>query len=136
MIGAMNDSKQIAADLFARFSAGDIAGVLDLMTDDVTWRLPGKPELLATAGVYDKNRLRRLFDRMYSQLVDGLEMTVLSSIAEGDRVAVEVESKGDLRNGRQYRQQYHFAITLRDGKIAVVHEYLDTLHVHDVWIRA
>ena len=136
MIGAMNDGKQIAADLFARFSAGDIAGVLDLMTDDVTWRLPGKPELLATAGVYDKNRLRRLFDRMYSQLVDGLAMTVVSSIAEGDRVAVEVESKGDLRNGRQYRQQYHFAITLRDGKIAVVHEYLDTLHVHDVWIRA
>jgi uncharacterized protein len=136
MIGAMNDSKQIAADLFARFSAADIAGALDLMTDDVTWRLPGKPELLATAGVYDKNRLRRLFDRMYSQLVDGLEMTVVSSIAEGDRVAVEVESKGDLRNGRQYRQQYHFAITLRDGKIAVVHEYLDTLHVHDVWIRA
>lgn len=132
----MNDSKQIAADLFARFSAGDIAGVLDLMTDDVTWRLPGKPELLATAGVYDKNRLRRLFDRMSSQLVDGLEMKVVSSIAEGDRVAVEVESKGDLRNGRQYRQQYHFAITLRDGKIAVVHEYLDTLHVHDVWIRA
>ena len=136
MIGAMNDSKQIAADLFARFSAGDIAGALDLMTDDVTWRLPGKPELLVTAGVYDKNRLRRLFDRMYSQLVDGLAMTVVSSIAEGDRVAVEVESKGDLRNGRQYRQQYHFAITLRDGKIAVVHEYLDTLHVHDVWIRA
>jgi ketosteroid isomerase-like protein len=132
----MNDSKQIAADLFARFSAGDIAGALDLMTDDVAWRLPGKPELLVTAGVYDKHRLRRLFDRMYSQLVDGLEMTVVSSIAEGDRVAVEVESKGDLRNGRQYRQQYHFAITLRDGKIAVVHEYLDTLHVHDVWIRA
>jgi uncharacterized protein len=132
----MNDSKQIAADLFARFSAGDIAGVMDLMTDDVTWRVPGKPELLATAGVYDKNRLRRLFDRMYSQLVDGLEMTVVGSIAEADRVAVEVESKGDLRNGRQYRQQYHFAITLRDGKIAAVTEYLDTLHVHDVWIRA
>jgi ketosteroid isomerase-like protein len=131
----MNDSKQIALDLFARFTAADIDGAMDLMADDVSWRLPGKPELLATAGVYDKKRLRRLFDRMYSQLVDGLKMTVLSSIAEGDRVAVEVESSGDLRNGRQYRQQYHFAITLRDGKIAVVHEYLDTLHVHDVWFR-
>src|SRR5688500_2307238 len=75
---AMNDSKQIAADLFARFTAGDVTGALDLMTDDVTWRIAGKRELLATAGVYDKARLRRLFDRMYSQLVDGLKMTVLS----------------------------------------------------------
>jgi hypothetical protein len=77
-------------------------------------QLPSQPrrsgELLATAGVYDKARLRRLFDRMYSQLVNGLEMTVVSSIAEG--------------------------ITLRDGKIAAVNEYLDTLHIHDVWIRA
>ncbi|HTE50989.1 MAG TPA: nuclear transport factor 2 family protein [Kofleriaceae bacterium] len=131
----MSDSKQIASDLFARLSASDVAGAMDLMTDDVTWHIPGKKELLPTAGVYDKNRLRRLFDRMLSQLVGGLKMKVVSAIAEGDRVALEVESSGDLQNGREYRQQYHFAITLRDGKIATVHEYLDTLHVHDVWIR-
>lgn len=131
----MNDSKQIAHDLFARFTAADLDGVLDLMTDDVTWRIPGNPELIPTAGDYDRKRLRRLFDRMYSQLTDGLQMTVIDSIADGDRVAVEVESRGDLRNGRQYRQKYHFAITIRDGKIARVHEYLDTMHVHDVWFR-
>ncbi len=68
--------------------------------------------------------------------VAGVAVAVVGAIAEGERVAVEVESKGDLRNGRQYRQQYHFAITLRDGKITAVHEYLDTLHVHDVWMRA
>ncbi|HKA88309.1 MAG TPA: nuclear transport factor 2 family protein [Haliangiales bacterium] len=128
-------NKEIAAELFARFSAGDIAGVLDLMTDDVTWRIPGKPELTPVAGPYDKDRLRRLFHRMLSQLKDGLKMTVLGAVAEGDRAAVEVESSGDLHNGRQYRQQYHFLMTFRDGKIATVREYLDTHHAHDVWIR-
>ena len=128
-------NRQIAAELFARFSAGDIPGVLDLMTDDVTWRIPGKPELTPVNGVYNKERLGKLFRRMLSQLEGGLRMTVTGLVTEGDRVAVEVESSGDLRNGRQYRQQYHFAIELRGGKIAAVREYLDTHHAWDVWIR-
>lgn len=128
-------NKQIATDLFARFTASDIDGVLALMADDVTWRLPGKPELLPTAGVYDKERLGRLFRRMVAALEGGLKMTVVGMIAEGDSVAVEVESSGDLKSGREYRQQYHFLITLRDGKIATVREYLDTHHAWDVWIK-
>jgi|SRR5581483_1759855 len=128
-------NKQIAADLFSRFSAGDIAGVLALMTDDVTWLIPGKPELSRAAGVYDKARIGRLFQRMLDQLENGLKMTVTGSVAEGDRVAVEVESSGDLRNGRQYRQQYHVLIELRDGRISAVREYLDTQHAYEVWMK-
>ena len=129
------DNKRSAVELFARFSASDIPGVLDLMTDDVTWRVPGKPELSPVAGIYNKERLKRLFGRMLAQLEGGLQMTVLGLLAEGNDVAVEVESQGDLRNGRKYRQQYHFLITFRDGKIASVREYLDTHHAFDVWIR-
>lgn len=128
-------NKQIAADLFSRFSAGDITGVLALMTDDVSWRIPGKPELSRVAGVYDKARIGRLFQRMLDQLENGLKMTVTGMVAEGDRVAVEVESSGDLRNGRQYRQQYHVLIELRDGRISAVREYLDTQHAYEVWMK-
>jgi len=130
------DNKRSAVELFARFSASDIPGVLALMTDDVTWRVPGKPELSPVAGIYNKDRLKRLFGRMLAQLdKGGLQMTVLGLLAEGNDVAVEVESQGDLRNGRKYRQQYHFLITFRDGKIASVREYLDTHHAFDVWMR-
>jgi len=129
------ENKRIAAELFARFSASDIAGVMGLMTPDATWRVPGKPELSRVAGIYDKDRVQRLFQRMLAQLKDGLKMTVIGSIAEGDQVAVEVESTGDLHNGREYRQQYHFLITFREGKISSVREYLDTHHAHDVWMR-
>jgi ketosteroid isomerase-like protein len=131
----IEDNKRCAMDLFACFTASDIPGVLALMTDDVTWRVPGKPELSPVAGIYNKERLKRLFDRMLSQLEGGLQMKVVGFVAEGADVAVEVESEGDLRNGRKYRQQYHFLITFRDGKIASVREYLDTHHAYDVWLR-
>lgn len=55
-------------------------------------------------------------------------------VAEGDRVAVEVVSEGDLTNGRQYRQEYHMLLEFREGKISAVREYLDTQHAHAIWI--
>lgn len=127
-------NKQVAREFFERFSASDIPGALALMTDDATWLIPGRRDRMRTAGLYSRERIARLFHAMLEQLQDGLKMTVKSAIAEGDRVALEVESQGDLRNGRQYRQQYHFAIELRDGKICAVREYLDTQHAHDVWL--
>jgi ketosteroid isomerase-like protein len=128
-------NRTTAIELFERFTASDLDGVFARMTDDATWRVPGRPELSRAAGVYDRARMRRLFERMLAQLTAGLKMTVVGTVAEGDRVAVEVESSGDLRNGRQYRQQYHFLMTFRDGRIASVHEYLDTHHAYDVWMR-
>lgn len=105
-------NKATAQRFFELFSASDIDGVLALMT-----------------------RIGRLFHRMIDTLTSGLRMTVLSCIAEGDRVALEVTSSGDLKNGRLYRQEYHILMEFRDGRICAVREYLDTQHAHDVWIR-
>ncbi len=70
---------------------------------------------------------------MVQALEGGLKMTVVSCMGEGDRVAVEVVSAGDLKNGRQYRQEYHMLLEFRDGKIKSVREYLDTQHANDIW---
>ena len=127
-------NRATARRFFDLFSASDIDGALALMTEDATWRIPGKKELSPTAGLYPKEKIGRLFHRMLSALTTGLRMTVTSSLAEGDRVALEVTSSGDLKNGRRYRQEYHFLMEFKDGKISAVREYLDTQHAHDVWI--
>ena len=129
-------NKAAAQEFFDRFSASDIEGALALMTDDATWLIPGKPQRMPTAGLYTKERIRKLFCTMLKQLESGLQLTVKSMVAEGERVALEAESGGDLKNRRRYRQQYHFLIEFRDGRISAVREYLDTQHAHDVWLGA
>ena len=125
-----------AREFFARFSASDIEGALALMTDDATWLIPGKPDRMPTAGLYSRERISKLFYTMLKQLESGLQLTVKNMVAEDDRVALEAESSGDLKNGRRYRQHYHFLIEFRDGRISAVREYLDTQHAHDVWLGA
>ena len=127
------ENKAVAFKFFERFTASDIEGALGTMTDDATWWIPGKKERSPSAGLYPKDKIGRLFHRMVNALKDGLKMTVVSCIAEGDHVALEVVSAGDLKNGREYRQEYHMLMKFRGGKIASVREYLDTQHANDVW---
>ena len=126
-------NRQVAEELFAKLSAGDVPGALATMTDDATWTAAGRRELLPAAGTYDKRRLEKLFNAMLGQLKNGLKMTLKGMVAEGDKLALEAESYGELRNGRIYNQHYHFLIEFRGGRICAVREYLDTQHAHAVW---
>ena len=85
--------------------------------------------------MHDKEQIARIFHRMAGRLKNGLRMKVKSAIAEGDRVALEIESHGELENGRVYQNEYHTLVTVRDGKIREVREYLDTQHVHRTWFQ-
>jgi uncharacterized protein len=125
----------LAASFFERFSANDIAGVLDLMADDATYWLAGKPGQLPGTGLLSKAQIATVFHRMGERLSDGLRMEVKNTVAQGDRVALEVESHGVLKNGRIYNNQYHLLMQLRGDKIVAVKEYYDTFHVWDTWYR-
>ena len=130
---SIESNKQLATDLFARFSANDIAGALDLLADDANWWIAGKPDTQPAAGEHDKAWMARLFHRMVSQFEGPMPMTIRGLVAEGDKVAVEVVGDGKLRDGRRYQNEYHLLLTIRDGKIAAVREYLDTQHVVATW---
>jgi uncharacterized protein len=128
-------NKQTAAEFFARFSAGDIAGAVDLLSADATWWIAGKPELFPPAGLYTKEEIAKLFARMTDRLKNGLSMTVKNAIAEGELVALEVESHGELANGRIYDNEYHTLMRVFGGQIREVREYSDTQHAHSVWLE-
>jgi uncharacterized protein len=129
------DNKQTAVEFYARYSAGDIPGAVGLLSADATWWIAGKPELFSAAGRYRKEEIARLFGRMADRLTNGLSMTVKNAIAEGDLVALEVESHGELTNGRVYHNEYHTLMRVLGGQIHEVREYSDTQHAHAVWLQ-
>ena len=113
------------------FSAGNFDAALDLMTDDATWWVAGKFEL---SGTKTKAEFGELVKGIGAAMPNGLKITPKGVIAEGDRVAVEAESYGELANGKVYNNQYHFLIELSDGKIKAVREYLDTIHAKEILV--
>jgi uncharacterized protein len=131
---SIQENKETANQFFVKFSQSDIPGAMATMTDDATWTIPGTPEINPSAGLYSKEKITKLFYGMLKRLKGGLKMTPSAMVAEGDKVAVELISEGDLLNGRLYRQSYHMIMEFRDGKISAVREYLDTQHAYAVWM--
>ncbi|PQM26288.1 hypothetical protein CVO77_14605 [Sphingopyxis lindanitolerans] len=131
----IEDNKIVVRRLMDRLTAGDTKGAVDLLSDDGRWWVGGKADLFPVAGYKNKTELRALLDDLILPMPNGLSMTIKSMIAEGDRVAAEVESYGEAPNGRLYNNEYHFLIIVRDGLIFEVREYLDTMHGFDVFVR-
>ncbi len=133
---SIEDNVAIARRFYDSFTAGDLEGVMATLSEDAQFRVPGKPDELSSAGWYDKAKIRKLFEFMTSRLKGSLRMEVLSVLADGDRVALEVTSEGDLENGRRYNNEYFVLFTIRGGKIVEVREYNDTLHAYKIWLEA
>src|SRR4051812_21547817 len=95
-------NKQIARSFFERLHARDIAGALDTLSDDVTYWIVGRREVIPSSGTHNKERMRRMFTQMMERLENGMDMTIKNIVAEGEQIALEVESYGLLKNGRIY----------------------------------
>lgn len=132
---AIEENRRIAVEFFRRIDHNDVAGALALLADDVNYWILGDRAVTPSAGDHDKSAMSKLFHVMFKTFKDGLRMRVLGTTTEADRVALEVESRGELKNGRVYQQKYHILMTIRDGRITAVREYLDTQHVHEVWFK-
>ena len=86
------------------------------------------------SGEMDKNGIGELIGTVRSVIPEGMKLTPTEWTAEGDRFALEMESYGKLANGKVYNNLYHFLVTVSDGKIKVLREYMDTHHVKQVCI--
>jgi ketosteroid isomerase-like protein len=130
-------NKQLITKLFDNISNGKVAAAMELLTDDCVWTIPGKPDRLPVAGPKKKAELTGLFQQLLVDAIPkGLHLKANDFISEGDRVAVEAESIGDVANGRVYQNHYHFMFNIRGGKISKVNEYCDTLHVKETFLDA
>ena len=53
-------------------------------------------------------------------------------MAEDEHAVMEWTSRARSRSGEPYENHCIGVFTVRDGKIARVHEYMDTLYAHQV----
>jgi uncharacterized protein len=94
--------------------------------------LAGHPDQFALAGTKNKAQFAEMLTAIESGMPNGIRLTITGVTAEGDRVAVEMNADGVSATGKEYHNQYHDLLEVRDGKIHAGREYLDTAHAQDV----
>jgi ketosteroid isomerase-like protein len=100
-----------------------------MLADDATWWVIGDPQRLRVAGLKSREQTARMLRNMHKVLPNGMTHRIIGVTAELDRIAVEVEAEGSWSDGSPYRNTYHFLLRLRDGQVAEIREYMDTMRI-------
>ena len=115
---------------YADFQKGDIASLLDRLTDDVVWTTPYPPEIVPHGGARTGKDGVRLF---FEQLARGYEITKFDPrefIASGDYVVALVTIAGHAREtGVAANEDTAHVFRIRAGKISEFREYADARSV-------
>src|ERR1700722_18937911 len=115
---------QTVKDFFAAIGRGDRERLLALVAEDIEWIIPGEDWPLAGtrhghAGLAD--------------LLETAPQTIETSaeprefVAQGDRVLVVGFARGKIKaTNKTFEDDWIFAITVRDGRLTNIREYVDT----------
>ncbi|HEX3983024.1 MAG TPA: nuclear transport factor 2 family protein [Acidisoma sp.] len=115
---------QTVKDFFAAIGRGDKEGLLALAAEEIEWIIPGEAWPLAGtrgghAGLAD---LLETASKTLETFTEPREF-----VAQGDRVLVVGFARGKVKaTNRTFEDHFVFAITVRDGRLTRIREYIDT----------
>jgi uncharacterized protein (TIGR02246 family) len=125
-------NKALVVEYFRRIQAGDAAGAADMFAQDGAIILPSKT--LLPSETRGRDAIRTLIEPLSEIFPETGHKVILDLMtAEDDRVAATGHSESVHASGRLYNNHYHFLFIIRDGKILESREYMDTLHMTDVF---
>jgi hypothetical protein len=115
---------QTVMDFFAAMGRGDKQGLLALSAEDIEWIIPGKDWPLAGT-----HRGHAGLTALLQKASETVETSTEPSeyVAQADRVLVVGVAKGKIKaTNKPFKDDWVFDITVRNGKLTKIQEYIDT----------
>jgi ketosteroid isomerase-like protein len=120
-----SENKELVREAFAALELGNGRPFVDLLGDDVRWRIIGTTEW---SGTWEgKSSVQHaLLDPLFAQFATTYRSSDVRLIAEDDRVVIEFRGDVTTKSGRPYRNTYCYVCRLEGGKVRELTEYCDT----------
>jgi uncharacterized protein len=120
------DNTQVVQQAYENFKTGNIAALLEQMADDVTWQLP-EVEHVPFAGRRQGRAAVEQFFAKLAEVQDPRSFEPQEYVAQGEKVVALGHYVWQVKaNGRTYASDWAHVFTIRNGRIAGFHEYMDT----------
>ena len=116
---------QTVKDFFAAIGRGDREALLALVAEDIEWIIPGEDWPLA--GTHRGHAELAALLQKASEEVETTYPEPPEFVAQGDRVLVVGVATGKIKaTNKPFKDDWVFDITVRDGKVTKIREYIDT----------
>lgn len=122
---SIEENVQVVKDFFAAMGGGDRQSLLALVAEDIEWIIPGKDWPLA--GTHRGHAGLAALLQKASDTVETSFPKPPEFVAQGDRVMVVGFATGKVKaTNETFDDDWVFAITVRNGKVTNIREYVDT----------
>jgi uncharacterized protein len=116
---------QVVKDFFAAIGSRDKQRLLALVAEDIEWIIPGEDWPLA--GTHRGHAGLNHLVQKANETVETSYPKPPEFIAQGDRVLVVGLARGRINaTNRTFEDHWIFDITIRNGKVTNIREYVDT----------
>ena len=121
----IEDNVQVVKKFFAALGSGDKQGLLALVAEDIEWIIPGEDWPLA--GTHSGHAGLEYVLQKASEEIQMTYPEPPEFIAQGDRVLVVGVATGKvIATSKPFEDNWIFDITVRNGKLTNIREYIDT----------
>ena len=132
----IEENKQIVREAYGAISNGDAEGFLNRLSDDIEWYFIGSHRFSGTMKG-KKQIVNELFNVLGEELEGtGISLEIKQLIAESNKVVAEMQGTARSTSGQDYNNTYNLILTLKNGLITEIREYLDTELVTEVFGRS
>jgi ketosteroid isomerase-like protein len=122
---SIKENVQVVKDFFAVIGSGDKQRLLALVAEDIEWIIPGEDWPLA--GTHRGHAELADLLQKASEEVETTYPEPPEFVAQGDRVLVVGVATGKIKaTNRTFKDDWVFAITVRNSKVTKIREYIDT----------
>ena len=122
---SVEENVQVVKDFFAAMASSDKERLLALVAEDIEWIIPGKD--WALAGTHRGHAGLKATIRKASEEIEMTYPKPPEFVGQGDRVLVIGVAVGKIKaTNKPFEDQWVFDITVRNGKLTRIQEYIDT----------
>jgi ketosteroid isomerase-like protein len=122
---SIEENIQIVKDFFAAMGSTSRQNLLALVAEDFEWIIPGEEWPLA--GTHRGHPGLAEVLQTASEALETSYPKPPEYLAQGDRVLVIGTATGKIKaTNKPFRDDWVFDITVRDGKLTKIREYIDT----------
>lgn len=125
------DSRALVQEVWKRFAEHDVARIREVFHEDAEWIAPPANATALALEMTDHLRgateIAEFVAHGFQRLFHDSRVRFTGFFADGPVVVVEEVMNAVLPNGLNYELAYCFIFECRDGRVARVREYMDTL---------
>ena len=131
----MSEPEQVTREFFRRVALGDVDGVIELLSDQIMWTVPGPPVIPYAGTFHGKAGVAEFFRILFAHedLQSFVPNEFIVDAAAGIVCVLGSETAVAIETGKRFTTKWTEIFRVSEGRITAFEEHIDTFALAEAY---